>query len=66
MTKTSFHSIFIIIIIIIIWDSTASTDANKLKRTQQKFATLCINRFFPKFGYSSALPLEQIKIAHFA
>jgi hypothetical protein len=36
-----------IVIIIVVWNSIATTDANKLERIQQKFAALCYNRFLP-------------------
>jgi hypothetical protein len=39
------------------WNSITSTDANKLERIQQSFATLCFNRFFPQVRYSYSLAL---------
>jgi hypothetical protein len=46
----------------VVWNSITSTDANKLERTQQKFATLCLNRFFPQVDFSYVLALEQLKL----
>jgi hypothetical protein len=45
----------------VVWNSIMSTDANKLERIQQRFATLCCNRFFPQVQYSHSLALEQLK-----
>jgi hypothetical protein len=32
---------------LVVWNSITSSDANKLKRIQQKFASICFYRFFP-------------------
>jgi hypothetical protein len=44
------------------WNSITSTDANKLERIQQRFATLCFNRFFPQVRYNYSLVLEELKL----
>jgi hypothetical protein len=44
------------------WNSITSTDANKLERIQQKFATLCFNRFVPQVRYSYSLVLVELKL----
>jgi hypothetical protein len=36
----------------VVWNSITSTDANKLERIQQKFASVCLYRFFPQVPYS--------------
>jgi hypothetical protein len=45
-----------------VWNSITSTDANKPERTQQRFAALCFNLFFPQVHYSYSLPLEKLKL----
>jgi hypothetical protein len=42
----------------VVWNSTKSTDANKLERIQQKFAALCYYRFLPRVYYSYANALK--------
>jgi hypothetical protein len=46
----------------VVWNPIASTDANKLERIQQKFAALCLDRFFPQADYGYDLALEQLKL----
>jgi hypothetical protein len=46
----------------VVWNSITTTDANKLERTQQKFAALCYNRFLPHVHYSYANALEYLKL----
>jgi hypothetical protein len=46
----------------VVWNPITSTDANKLERIQQKFAALCINRFFPEVDYDYDLALEQLRL----
>jgi hypothetical protein len=46
----------------VVWNSITSTDAKKLERIQQKFAALCLKRFFPQVDYSYDLALEQLKL----
>jgi hypothetical protein len=41
----------------VVRNSTASIDANKLERTQQRFTALCFNRFFPHVHQSSVYAL---------
>jgi hypothetical protein len=36
----------------VVWNSVTSTDANKLKRIQQKFASVCFYRFSPHVPYT--------------
>jgi hypothetical protein len=47
-----------------VWNSIASTDADKLERIQQKFSALCFNRVFSQVHYtrSYAYALEQLKL----
>jgi hypothetical protein len=46
----------------VVWNSITSTDANKLERMQQRFAALCLNRFFPQVHFSYSLALEELKL----
>jgi hypothetical protein len=46
----------------IIWNSITSSDASKLERIQQRFATLYFNRFFLKVHYYYSLALEDLKL----
>jgi hypothetical protein len=45
----------------VVWNYITTTDANKLKRIQQKFAALCHNRFLPHDHYSFAKALDYLK-----
>jgi hypothetical protein len=36
------------------------TDANKSERIQQRFVSLCFNRFFPEVQYCYSLALEEL------
>jgi hypothetical protein len=45
----------------VVWSSITSTDAKKLERIQQKFAALCLKRFF-QVDYSYDLALDQLKL----
>jgi hypothetical protein len=42
----------------VVWNFVTSTDANKLERIQQKFASVCFYRFSPHAPYSNAFVLE--------
>jgi hypothetical protein len=44
----------------LVWNSITSTDANKLERIQQKFASLCVYRFPPHVLYSYIFALEKL------
>jgi hypothetical protein len=46
----------------VVWNSIATTDANKLEHIQQKFAALCYNHFLPHVHYSYANALEYLKL----
>jgi hypothetical protein len=46
----------------VVWNSITSTNAKKLERIEQKFAALCLKRFFPQVDYSYDLALEQLKL----
>jgi hypothetical protein len=46
----------------VFWNSITSTDANELKRIQQRFAALCFNRFFPQVHYSYSLAFENLRL----
>jgi hypothetical protein len=46
----------------IVWNSITSTDANGLKRTQQKFASLYFNHVFLYIHYGYAYALEELKL----
>jgi hypothetical protein len=48
----------------VVWNSITTTDANKLKRIQQKFAVLCYIRFLSHVHYSFAKALEYFKKTH--
>jgi hypothetical protein len=39
-----------------------STDAKKLERLQQKFASVCFYRFFPHVPYSYTFALEKLSL----
>jgi hypothetical protein len=48
----------------VVWNSITSTDANKLERIQQKFASVCFYRFFPPHvPYSYTLDLEKLSLS---
>jgi hypothetical protein len=45
----------------VVWNSITSTDANKLERIQQKFASVCFYRFSPQVAYTfTVVALEKI------
>ncbi|PNF27531.1 hypothetical protein B7P43_G02896 [Cryptotermes secundus] len=46
----------------VVWNSITSTDANKLERIQQKFASVCFYRFFPHISYTYAYALEKLSL----
>jgi hypothetical protein len=46
----------------VVWNSIMTTDANKLELIQQKFATLCYNRFLPHVHYSYAEALVYLEL----
>jgi hypothetical protein len=43
----------------VVWNSIISTDASKLGRIQQRFAALCLYRFFAQVRYCYALALQE-------
>jgi hypothetical protein len=43
----------------VVWNSVVSTDANKLKRTQQKFMSVCFYRFLLHVPYTYTVALEK-------
>jgi hypothetical protein len=45
-----------------VWNSIASTDANKLERIQQKFASVCFYRFPPRVLYTHNFALEKLSL----
>jgi hypothetical protein len=49
----------------VVWNSITSTDANKLERIQQKFASVCFYRFLPHVPYSYTLAIEKEKSTPF-
>jgi hypothetical protein len=55
LTKKTQYAIIIIIII-------TSTDANKLERIQQKFASVCFYCFFPHVPYTYNDALEKLSL----
>jgi hypothetical protein len=46
----------------VVWNSIASTGANKLELIYQRFAALCFKRFFPQVHYCYSLALEALKL----
>jgi hypothetical protein len=55
-----------ITIIIIVWNSVAIADSNKLERIQRKFAALCHNRFLRdmEYHYDNLLELFNLLTLH--
>jgi hypothetical protein len=47
----------------VVWNSVTSTDANKLERIQQKFASVCRYRFFPNISYTYAVALDKLGLS---
>jgi hypothetical protein len=48
----------------VVWNAIKSTDAEKLERIQQKFASGCFYRFLPRIPYSYTFALEKLSL-HF-
>jgi hypothetical protein len=46
----------------VVWNSVTSTDANKLERIQQKFAFVCLYRFFPQVPCGYTFALEKLSL----
>jgi hypothetical protein len=46
----------------VVWNSIISTDANKLERIQQKFASVCFYRFSPHVPYTYTVALEKLSL----
>ncbi|PNF39610.1 hypothetical protein B7P43_G10540 [Cryptotermes secundus] len=46
----------------VVWNSITSTDANKLERIQQKFASICFYRFLPHISYNYTDALEKLSL----
>ncbi|PNF38213.1 hypothetical protein B7P43_G13470 [Cryptotermes secundus] len=46
----------------VVWNSITSTDANKLERIQQKFASVCFYRLFPRISYTYTYALEKLSL----
>jgi hypothetical protein len=46
----------------VVWNSITSTDASKLERIQQRFATLCFYCFFPQVRYCCTLALQKLNL----
>jgi hypothetical protein len=44
----------------VVWNSITSTDANKLERIQQKFASVCVYRFFSNVSYAYNAALDKL------
>ncbi|PNF27925.1 hypothetical protein B7P43_G03400 [Cryptotermes secundus] len=48
----------------VVWNSITSTNANKLERIQQKFASICFYRFSPHISYYYAYALEKLSLQY--
>jgi hypothetical protein len=46
----------------VVWNSVTSTDANKLERIQQKFASVCFYHYFPHVPYIYTDALEKLSL----
>jgi hypothetical protein len=46
----------------VVWNSITSTDASKLKRIQQKFASVCFYRVFPHVPYIYTDALKKLNL----
>jgi hypothetical protein len=46
----------------VVWNSISSTDANKLERIQQKFASVCFYRFSPPIPYTYIDAIEKLSL----
>jgi hypothetical protein len=44
----------------VVWNSITSSDANKLERIQQKFASVCFYRFFLHVAYNYIVALQKL------